>query len=198
MNFKTYDFLSALVPGFISLFAVQFASGLDYDKDYIIAYTIAAFFMGYILNTLSSWFEEFYFWSWSGKPSYNLLNGKGIKKVKFYEWREVKEMLIEEAGNEMACNDQLFGIAKRHANNEKDTRINDFNAIYAFSRVMLTTVILSLIFLWFDYHNNWQYYAISLPLLFIIWQRSKERAYYYTKEVLNVYLNKKQKEKHAA
>jgi len=191
MNFKTYDILSTLIPGFVILLSLQIFLNLDYNNDYIIAYTAIAFIIGFVVNTLSSWFEDLYFWTWKGKPSDNLLNGKGIWKVHFYEANRVKELLIKDTGEKDVKSDRLFCVAMRVANGNKDTRVGDFNALYAFSRVLLTTFLIVFFVLFKEYYTDWRYYTIFFPAIYIAWLRCKQRGYYYAREVLNEYLNSK-------
>ena len=191
MQFKAYDILSSLIPGFLILFSLLQFLGIHYDKDYIIPYTAVAFLLGYIVNTISSWLEDFYFFTWGGKPSSNLLKGKDIWKVRFYAHTKVLELLKADTVNSNASNDELFSIAMREANLKKDSRVEDFNALYAFSRVLLTTVLLATFIIATRFYNDYRFYAISVPVLIIIWIRAKQRGYYYAKEVLNVYMKSK-------
>lgn len=55
MNFKAYDILSSLVPGFLVLLAGMQLFEISFNKDNIIPYTAEAFLLGYVINTLSSW-----------------------------------------------------------------------------------------------------------------------------------------------
>lgn len=187
MNFKIYDVLSSLVPGYLLLVAILELFNIPFNKDLIIPYTAVAFLLGYLVNAISSWLEDFYFLTWNGKPSDRLLNGKDIWKVRFYHSQKVKELLKNEAKQEKPSNDELFSIAMRYAN-QKDSRVDDFNATYAFSRSILTTVILGSVFLLITYYNNFGIYLLILPCLFVVWLRCKQRGYYYAREVLNVYL----------
>jgi hypothetical protein len=61
MKFKEYDILSSLIPGFIVLFVGINFLKIEYNKDIIIPYTAIAFFMGFIVNSLSSWLENIYY-----------------------------------------------------------------------------------------------------------------------------------------
>ncbi|MBD0331398.1 MAG: hypothetical protein ICV66_01970 [Chitinophagaceae bacterium] len=61
MNFKAYDILSSLVPGFLAVLFLLKAFNMQYDKDMVIAYTAIAFLLGYLMNTVSSWLEDFLF-----------------------------------------------------------------------------------------------------------------------------------------
>lgn len=186
MNFKAYDILSTLVPGFIMLLAYLPFLGFSYDKDYTIGYTAIAFALGYLLNIISSLMEEIYFFSWGGRPSCNLLNGRGIWKIKLYNASQLKTNLETKTSNPNPCNRELFSIAMRNVHSLKDNRIEDFSNSYAFSRTMLTCSILSTIVVMVNNYDDWRaYLTIIVTLLF--WYRAKQRAYYYSKEVLQIY-----------
>jgi hypothetical protein len=191
MNFKAYDILASLIPGFLFLLVLFAAFGIKYDKDLIIAYTAIAFLLGYLMNAISSWMEGIYFFTWGGKPSNNLLAGKDIWKVNYYDSAQVRTFLMSETKNTEASNDELFSIAIRNVTELKDSRIDDFNALYAFSRALLTTVLVGAIILLFQHYNDWRYYAFLVPTLLVIWLRCKQRGYYYAREVLNEYLKKR-------
>jgi hypothetical protein len=190
MSFKPYDILSSLIPGFLLLLALLNFMSLDYNKDFVVAYTAIAFLIGFMMNTLSSWLEDFYYFTWGGKPSSNLIEGKNIWKVKFYEHEAVKKLLTEESQKENPTSDHLFAIAMRYANGQKDSRVDDFNANYAFARVILTTMFLATIILLIKNFTDWRYYVILIPILIVIWLRCKQRGYYYAREVLNEYMKK--------
>lgn len=189
INFKIYDILSSLIPGFLVLTLLFYSFDNKYDKDFIVIYTAVAFVLGYLINTIGSWLEDFYFFTWGGKPSLRLLNGKGIWKVKFCEYEKVKSLLIKDASANYTDND-LFNIAMRYANGTKDSRVDDFSSLYVFSRSILTTALISLIILIFGRYDL-QYYFCLIPFIIIFWVRSKQWGYFYAKEVLNTYLNLK-------
>jgi hypothetical protein len=64
MNFKIYDVLSSLIPGFIILMAVLELLNLPFNKEMILPYTAYAFLLGHLINTISGWSEDFYFLTW--------------------------------------------------------------------------------------------------------------------------------------
>jgi hypothetical protein len=103
----------------------------------------------------------------------------------------VKDLLIQESLKSSPSNNHLFSIAMRYANGKRDSRVDDFNANYAFSRVLLTTTLFITLLLIINNIGDWRYYAVLIPALFIIWLRCKQRGYYYAKEVLNEYLKSK-------
>lgn len=193
MKFKFYDILSHLIPGFIIYLVYLDYSGEVFDKDFVVPATAIAFVLGYFVNTISSWLEDFYYWTWRGKPSTRLLDGKDIWKVRFYEHEKVKKLLKTESSKRNISNDALFGIAMRYATPEVNSRVADFNANYAFSRVILTTILIASGFVVYSYYDSYKIYFCIIPLIFIAWYRSKQRAYYYAKEVLNTYLAIKEK-----
>lgn len=186
MNFKSYDILSSLVPGFIMLLAYLPFLGFTYDKDYVIGYTVIAFGLGYLLNIISSLFEDFYFWTWGGRPSCNLLDGKGMWKIEQYNYIKLKQNLISKTDNPNPTNMELFSIAMRSAFSQKDTRMEDFSNNYTFSRTMLTCSIFSSIVIIFCHYNNWKAY-LSILVIILFWYRAKQRGYYFSKEVLQIY-----------
>ena len=188
MSFKPYDILAALIPGFLVLLALLDFFELKFNQDYVIAYTAIAFLIGFMVNALSSWLEDFYYLTWGGKPSDKLLDGKNIWKVKFYDHGKVKEILRKKSEKSNPSNDNLFAIAMRYSNSQKDSRVQDFNANYAFARVLLTAMLLVTIALISTHYQDWKYYAVLIPILIIIWIRCKQRAYYYVREVLIEYL----------
>lgn len=191
MKFKFYDIVSHLIPGFIIYVSYLEVKEKAFDNDFVVPATAIAFLIGYFVNTIGSWLESFFNWSWGGKPSNRLLQGKDIPKVRFYSSEEAKELLLKESKNGEASDDELFSIAKRYATHEINSRVLDFNSNYAFSRVILTTSLIAMGLLAFDYYQSLEYYLIGLPILFISWVRCKQRGYYYAKEVLDTYLKQK-------
>lgn len=187
MNFKLYDVLSSLVPGFLLLLVLLDFLNINFEKDLIIPYTSIAFLLGFLNNAISSWAEDIYFFSWKGKPSDRLINGNDIWKVRFYESEKVVALLKTESTKTNPSNDELFSIAMRYAN-QKDSRVEDFNSSYAFSRSLLTIVIIGGIILLIRNYSDLRFYVLIIPTTIIVWLRCKQKGYYYSREVLNVYL----------
>ena len=205
MEFKYYDVLSNLVVGYVLLVIGMYAFQIEYNSDYTVAYFAMAFLCGYLINAVSSLLEPVYYFTIGGKPSNRLLNdgtekhGKfyhlfiprntGIRKVRFYETTAVRKLLLEGIESENPKEDRLFGRAMRAVNGNQDSRVPDFNAHYALSRTILTTVLISATLVIYTNPSNWHSY-LSIALVLICWNRYKERAYYYAREVLNEYLKK--------
>lgn len=165
---------------------------IPFNKDMALPYTAEAFLLGYIINALSSWLESFYYWTWKGKPSTKLLRGVGTWKIKFYTAEKVRTLLLEECSTENPDMDELFSCALRKISGEKEGKVEDLNSGYAFSRSLLTTGVIGIPFVLYQHASDIRFFLILLPLLFVLWLRAKQRAYFYAREVLNSYLKLKQ------
>ncbi|MBQ2884025.1 MAG: hypothetical protein IJE43_09695 [Alphaproteobacteria bacterium] len=208
MEFKYYDVLSSLVVGYVVLIIGMYSFQIEYNSDYTVAYLAIAFLCGYIINSIGSLLEPIYYFTIGGKPSNRLLDdGKkkhcwfynlfvpkntGIKKARFYETATARKLLLKGFEDEDPKEDRLFSKAMRTVNGDQDTRVPDFLAHYALSRTILTTVLISSLLIIYANPNNWQSY-LSIVLVLICWNRYRERAYYYAREVLNEYLKKHKK-----
>ena len=76
----------------------------------------------------------------------------------------------------------------RKVNSCENSRVPVFNAQYAWSRSILTTMLIVGLGCAFRFYNEWIFWPVIIILLIISWNRFKERAYYYAREVLNEYL----------
>ncbi|MBK7378046.1 MAG: hypothetical protein IPJ03_03425 [Ignavibacteriales bacterium] len=193
MKYSMYDILSNLIPGFLILFALAILIDKSLNELDITASIVLSYIIGYLNNTLSSWIEDLFNWSWGGKPSDQLLEGKSIWKVTFYQADKAKEYLIKEIQVNSPSTDSLFQIALRYA--ITDERVKEFNSNYALSRnLILSFTISSVIVNFYFWFNTW-ILAGSAVLIFIMWIRAKQRGYYFAREVLNTYIRLKEKDK---
>lgn len=182
-----YHALAFVIPG-LTLYGVILKLFPEANLEFEPLTAIAiSFFIGYFINSLSSILERFFFALWGGKPSSQLLDGKFMGKIKLYEWEVIKEQLISEARNPSPSNDELFAIALRKATQSENNRIEAFNSIYAFSRVILMTIIIIGVLVAIKTSIGWWGYLLILLLIFLTGFRSKQRGYYFAKEVLQVY-----------
>lgn len=164
-----------------------------------------AYVWGYILNAVSGLIEPFYFWTMGGRPSDKLLTppskcritGKtksytGYGRIKFFQYDKAIIMLRDELGDSDACTRKMFGKAMSYSNSNTATRVPDFNAQYAFSRVMLTLALVVGVILAFYYYCQWWYWLVFMVTVLLLWNCCKERGYYYAKEVLVEYIKIKE------
>lgn len=189
MTFKYYDLLTHLVPGIIVLGTIQFGLGISYDALSPVPALALSYIVGYIINALGSWLENIYFITWGGKPSTKLLDGIGTRKVKFFEADKIKQFLKNQSGKSSPSSEELFGIAMRLTIDESKSRIDDFNASYGFSRTILTSGLVCTIILLKTLPYDLLEYGAILLIDLVLWQRCKERGYYFSREILNACLN---------
>jgi len=197
-DFKLYDLVSKIIPGFIIYEILNILYGTYLPEISILPQIALAYFIGFFIDAVSGWLEDLiYFRSWNGKPSDNLLNGDGMKYIKFHEDIKATKELNKITGNENSTNDELFEVAERIALSESESRIHDLAASYSFARSILTTFLIIVIILLISVvricstYNNAVFYislSVCLILAFGTWYRAKERAYYYVKEVLMNFL----------
>ncbi len=188
MSLSLYNVLSHLMPGYLLYLAIIHFFNIDAKYFDPIVATAIAYIIGYFVNSVSAWVEWVLNWSWRGRPSEQLLKGKKCGRIEFAEHEKMVKIFQEKIGKDNVKIDDMFQIAMRVADN--DGRISDMNGQYAFSRSILVAVIISSTILSFKYYCiNW-FWILSIMVILIFWYRTKERGFYYAKEVLTVALNK--------
>jgi len=197
MKLRIYDLFSHLIPGFIVYLSLLKLIGKPLGYLPAIEAAAVAFVIGFFIDSLSGIFEKFIYFTWGGRPSDNILDGKTIKSVEFYELDKVRELLQKECNKDKPGNKELFGAAMRFGYNQDgvtNRRIFEFHEAFVFSRNILTSMIISgLILIYYYSYTEKIYYVLTIAviLIFINWHSCKVRAYYYAREVLNYYLSKK-------
>lgn len=126
MSFTIYEVIAHIVPGYIVIFLIRNQIGVEVKDLGNLGVLALAYAIGYVVQTIASWTEDFMYFTWGGKPSTQLLNGKNTWKVKFNSWQQTKQLLTREAeenGNTIISEDLLFEIAQRKVNNKKYDRV---------------------------------------------------------------------------
>lgn len=197
MEFKYHDLLSSIIVGYFAIIACLYAFHIPYCADYTVGYIAAAYVVGYLINTVGSLCESFWFLTIGGTPSDILLSQPkkkreytGTARVRFYHTKEVVRKLKAELKDEKASTRKMFSLAKRYSCGDNNTRIPEFEAQYAFSRTLLTALFITTIVLIICRATEWTSYLIIIADL-IAWLRFKDKSYYYAREVLSEYLKKK-------
>ncbi|MEO0473318.1 MAG: hypothetical protein AAF206_27145 [Bacteroidota bacterium] len=208
MKFSLYDLLSQILIGFIWLVAIILIWDLHklegLLRDVQLASIPISYALGYFINTFASWAENWMFKAWGGKPSRLLIQGNAKSKIRLKRQARTHVLLREELDLKSdvetpADVDAMFLIAMSYIGKANNNRIQEFNASYAFSRGMVVTtagiafmLILS-IFLENSLNEGRILFALlSIIAFFISLRRTKERGYYFAREVLNNYLREKQ------
>lgn len=197
-----YDLLGILVPGIllqcwvaITFPAVQgIISTVKLSEALsVIAFTAAAIFIGQLLQAIGSIAEPLMFLSWGGNPSDQALS-RGLGRY-FPEdsASRVRQVLASHVGSD-ATHRSLFLFAMQAAESAVVSRTGRFNAIYAYHRALCILATFAILLLassalW-GAAREWSYLQLGtvfvslLLLLFLLWHRTKQRAFYYVREVL--------------
>ena len=203
MKFKYYDTLSTLVSGTVLLYVISEVFNKDISKIDVIVMLSLAYMLGYLLNSVSAMCEPIYYWFMGGRPSDKLLsepkekrcskkkNYTGFGRIRFYAYAQTICILKQELQNSDADAKMMFERAMIYSNSDESSRVPDFNAQYAFSRVMLTLVLISSFIILYKYYTLFWVWIIDIAAIYIVGRRCKEKGYYYAREVLNEYLKKK-------
>ncbi len=188
MNFNLYNLLSILVPGFLILMGIMYRLDLSQSSIPALPATALAYVIGYLVNSISGWLEGIIYWTWGGEPAVQFLKGKGCGRIRFNEVDELKGIIT----NGKDCSEKkIFEVSSRLVG--QDEIISNMNASYVFSRVILVSSFIIYLILLPEYIGVYLYHAFSISLIILFWYRSKERAYYYVKQVFVAALNKNTK-----
>ena len=197
MNFKYYDLLSHLIPGLVIYIIISNVFKESIPDVSTIPLLSIAFIIGYFNNTIASWLEGFYHFLLGGNPVNRFFDANGIWKVRYYSGNKLKSLIKRRIDNDDPDNVKLFVEAMKIANLKSTQRLEDFNAIYAFSRGILTAIIISGGIVLYSDHTNIYYYLIVGILVLIALIRNRQRNGYYIKEVLNITENELNKSENA-
>ena len=201
MDIKYYDLLSTTIIGIVIVAICKYLFFENIKVDSVV-YVSFGYLAGYFVNAIGSLLENFFYKTIRGKPSDKLLtlipdqDWTGCERVKFYEAKRVIERLKIELKDPNASTYKMFSCAMRKVNACEDCRVPTFNAQYAWSRTVLTTVLIAVVLSAFRFYNNGIFWLIAVPLLFISWNRFREKGYYYAREVLNEYLTRTDQKDH--
>ena len=160
MDIRYYDLLSTAIIGVIVVAIINylFFGNLEIDG---VVYLALGYLVGYFINALGSLLESLYYKTINGMPSDKFLtlvegrNWTGCNRVKFYEAEKVIEALKNELNDPRASERKMFGCAMRRVNGCEDSRVPAFNAQYAWSRTILTTILIV------DFLCAFRYYKLN-------------------------------------
>lgn len=201
-KFNIYEVLSWLVPGtlLIALVALCFpaltaqASAVKFPDAFgVICLVALAVFLGNLIQAVASILEGIMNWTWGGRPSEVCLQkGLGDRYVPLDTANRIRAKLETASGSTHFRS--LFIYAMGRPDVQSSARVNLFNALYAYHRALLVLSVIGVAVLGFamadghlDALSNWTkglLVAASLVTLALIWHRTKQRAFYYVREVL--------------
>lgn len=198
-----YDLLAALIPGALLVclipllfpgvtqcaFAVALPGGFA-----VIALTVLSVFAGHTVQALASFIEPLIERTWKGRPSFCVLRGAcSDRYFPADASARVRRKLITSVGND-ASDASLFQYAAQLAENAGNPRLARFNALYGYHRGVLTLTLISLLLFaasvvggtaaGYTASTQVTLLASNLGLLVLFWHRTRQRGYYYAREVL--------------
>ncbi len=200
-KFDIYDILGILIPGTLlvclisQLFpaVVSHCGAVKYPDGFaVIALLALSIFVGHVIQAVASILEPLLHISWGGRPSDRALSkGLGDRYLPGNTASRIRERLESVLGKSAGTR-SLYLYAVQRA--EGVGRVGKFNSLYAYHRAVLTALILSLVMLSTAYcwgcAADWPRLAKGLVfvgvllIIVILWYRSKQRAFYYVREVL--------------
>ncbi len=199
-KFDYYDILTVVVPGVLLVAWIPFCfpnmlslGDVPHFPDafWVFVLTATAVFLGQLLQAIASLLEPLLYWSWGGRPSDQAF-ARGLRGYLAKDTASrIKQALYastQESGH------SAFVCAMQLADSTEKTRSPRFNALYAYHRSLLWLVVVALALLFISGFAGraalWPTRQLAAVLIalgalaVLLWHRTKQRAFYYVREVL--------------
>lgn len=203
-KFELYDVLGVLIPGSIVLGLVcvtfpeivaRFSTPRFPEAFSVICLIALAFLVGHLIQAIASICEPLLYWTWGGRPSERALQkGLGDRYFPLDAAQRIRTKLAGVVGAK-ASDRSLFLYAMQKAETSGNSRVAKFNGLFAYHRAMLMLIAVGLVLLLSSMRwgtlKQWplsekvEITVAGVVLLVIIWFRSKQRGFYYAREVLS-------------
>jgi hypothetical protein len=203
-KFELYDVLSVIVPGtlLLALTIVAFpsltarAASVRFPDAFAVIILLAlAVFVGSLVQSIASLIEPILNWSWGGRPSaIALKNGLGTRYLPADTAMRIRRKLATKLGSQ-ATDRSLFLYAMQQAETSGNSRVAKFNALYAYHRAIFTLILVGTVLLVVSMRwgaiSQWSTgekigtLLASVTVLLLVWHRTKQRGFYYVREVLS-------------
>lgn len=195
MNFDFYDIFSKIIPGGIMLMILLSIGYIHIPEKPELGYLFIAYLLGFLIDAFAAndKIQNLIWWFFRGKPASLLLSGN-----RFYgnEYKNLDEIKLK-VGDNWNSDDLLktFNFIYFKTMSLGAKRVQGFNNHWLSARNILITIVLCFMpiqFLIWDGKKTW-FQALSLTMLslfclYILFDRAKNRQYYFVKEVLDSYL----------
>jgi len=202
-KFEIYDLLGIVVPGtlLIGLTLILFpvlstpASNVKLPEGFTVICLVAlSVFAGNLVQAISSLIEPLIENTWGGRMSEKgLSRGLGDRYLPTDTAARIRNKLVSILGSN-SKDRSLFLFALQKAETDENPRVGRFNALYAYHRAILCLTLMTFALLtlsmvcglavsWSPSEKSVAL-AASILLLFITWNRTRQRAIYYVREVL--------------
>ncbi|HLN29664.1 MAG TPA: hypothetical protein VK395_18100 [Gemmataceae bacterium] len=202
-----YDLLATLVPGTLVVgllaiampcLAAHFKSLSLPDVFAGVVLTAVAIFAGNVIQAVGSLIDPLLNWTWIGTwrrfPSELALeNGLGDRYLPKEAADRIREKLTATV-KEGTGNRSLFLYAMQQAEGASSQRVSTFNGLVAYHRALLIATFAGVVVVvvgmcgWitvpWSRAVSWVLLVITVVLLLLFWYRTKQRSFYYVREVL--------------
>jgi hypothetical protein len=202
-KFEVYDLLGIVVPGTLLvgltliLFPALSTPAINVklpDGFTVICLVALSVFAGNLVQAISSLVEPLVEKTWGGRMSEKgLSQGFGDRYLPTDSAARIRNKLASVLASD-AVDRSLFLFAMQKAETSGNPRVGRFNALYAYHRAILTLMLMAVLLLALSMvcglAVQWSPYQKTLAiggaiLLFLItWNRTRQRAVYYVREVL--------------
>lgn len=161
---------------------------------------ILTYFIGYIVDGLGSIYtEEFLWFTWGGWPVELIYQGKTTPRTTYPNAPDKYNEIIDSQG---AASDLLkdrdgfdefyymcSGIVRRNGSENQNQRQQSYIDSYILSRNLFTAFTISIVVLAIVFFHNstrfWITLSLSLLILLFIWTRTRDRALYQTRNLID-------------
>ncbi len=191
MPFSVYDILSKIIPGGVLFFVLNILFiDLELGEGTSL---IAIYILGYFIDAIASLLERpVMFRLFGGNPAVKLMNGKGFLGIQLEDIETLSKIIeTKDAKNNLS---RLFSMFYNTINKKDYKRINLFLEQYVLSRNMLVSCFVSGI-IYMSSNVSIEGFVLFGTILGLLFLRTKQRNYYFAKEVINSYLHETKKEK---
>ncbi|AHJ95548.1 hypothetical protein [Hymenobacter swuensis] len=191
MNFSVYDVLSKLLPGGI-LFCVVVLGQLVPKSDRLtdVLSLVIMYLLGYFIDATASSIEPMLFTFMGGRPSARLIQDQYEGRYRLSRLPVLIQHMQQTFPEQFADRSLWFDLLARTVNQKAPPRVTTFQEAYAFARNLSVSLCLSLPLVQLAFHS-WYLTAAVACLCVLAFRRTKERAYYYVRELINCYMHEK-------
>lgn len=201
-QFSLYETLGVLVPGTLLIYSLLI---LFPDLKAVVAtsnsainagaFAAVAIFAGQMVQALASFSEPLLFKLWGGRPSEQALHkGLGLRYLPQPSATRLRNKLSAAVNRPDSQAQDLFLYAMRRASTAAASRVETFNAQFAYHRSLVTLGVLLLALVLISRWRGalslisrgmfWTCLIGDLMVLVVLFIRTRQRAFYYVREVL--------------
>lgn len=187
MTLSLFDILSKIIPGGLLFFTIVQSNSIQNFENNEVVILIVIYIIGYLIEAISSLIESPVIFRFFGvNPAVNLLNGKRCFGIGISE-DEISEILTHTNSKIIENKLELFYYIHSLISKKNYPRINQFLEQYTMSRNILVSSIISSNYFLLKHFSSLSL-IICISLIIIIFIRTKQRNYYFAKEVITTYM----------